>query len=464
MFNKKLGGLSLLAVTAVMALAGCGGGGEGGSDTPTTSDTPAGTSEVIPETGNIDIWCPESDTVTMGKIVDAFKAAYPAYEGWTMQVTENVGEGEVGGKLIQDYNACADVMLAADDNLRQAVNASTIVALNDEEKATVVAESGQSSVDAVSINGVAYGYPYRADNGYVLIYDDTVLGESDITSFETLVQKATAAGKDVFFPIANSWYGPSYFWAAGGYFIPTPQEDGTVTLESNFGTEAVAQGPQAIADLYKTYGSETAGSGHLVPSDNKSTIENGFRDGTAAACVLWNDVGGIEGAVTAEGAVGGRTADNIKCAALPTLNCGGTAKAMQSFNGFKCAVVNLKAGLEASGGSAAKLIACKRFAAYIGSAAAQKIYLDELGYGPCAISLADDPALASNKFLTALATMTAAGHTVGQGANVTENFWTPVENFGKWIVNNKGEWGTYGTALGAINGIIMASTGWTAAA
>ena len=175
MFNKKKLALVAGGVLTLGALAACG---------PSAGAT-----------NTITIWCPPTDKETVEAIIADFKEANPDYADWTIEVSKTVGEGETQALLTADKTNSADVICMADDNIRTAVQGETLLALTDEEKAAIVASDGQEAVDACSIDGTLYGYPYRGDNSYMLFYDTTVVSADQAKSVEGILAACKAAGK-----------------------------------------------------------------------------------------------------------------------------------------------------------------------------------------------------------------------------------------------------------------------------
>ncbi len=449
MSNKKNLLVASLAALGLVGLGSCGG------------DTDY----------DLTIWCPSDYNTTLNTIIENFKASNSEYADLNIGITGNISEGDVGASLQTDYASAGDILFMADDNLRTGAEAGALLPMTDEIIEDIVEQSGEAGLEAVTLQVYienpeegeenlqenTYGIPYRNDNGYVLIYDSALLTAEQAGSMESILEVCAENGYDFWYPISNSWYTPSFLWAAGGEFTTVVNEDGTVEIESNFGTQAVADGAQAISDLYKQYGRTTTGGGWLS-DDSQSSIEAGFQAGTTAACVLWNDVSNIKAVV------GEDRADDIKATVLPTIEINGEAQSLQTFLGYKAVGVNARVVTEyTDDAEMTRYNLAMAFAQYVTSTASQKLFLDELGYGPSDMSLFDDANVTGNDFLNALSSMSTAGHTVAQGVNVTNDFWTPIENFGAYIrdyAQTDSQWGSYSSALEAIQSIILASTGW----
>ena len=84
------------------------------------------------------------------------------------------GEADAQARYLEDPAAAADVFSFPDDQIITLVQADALyeVTRNHDE---IVAANAAGTINAASYNGVLYGYPMTADNGYYLYYDKSVL-------------------------------------------------------------------------------------------------------------------------------------------------------------------------------------------------------------------------------------------------------------------------------------------------
>jgi arabinogalactan oligomer/maltooligosaccharide transport system substrate-binding protein len=457
--NKKALAMGLGAL-ASLALCACGSTGTASSSAATskanssTATSSAATSSTAAssattsqggDTGDADlsIWCPSTDNDITTQIITDFKAANTGYASKSIKVIANYGEGDVYGAMSKDITASADVVCMADDNIRSAVDGELLVSLTDAEKAALVTTEGEANVNSASIDGVCYGYPYRADNSYMLFYDSSIVSDTQAQTLEGIIAACKASSAKFSFPISNSWYGASPLWAAGG--TETVNED--TILVSNFGTEAVAKGGQAWADLY------ASNVDTWTSTDSKDTILAGFTAGATTkfgAAVLWNAYNDFHAAN-----------ENVKVTKLPTMVIDGAAKQMKAFVGTKEVVLANKTDMTGD-----KLALAKAFASYYTNKASQKARIS-LGYGPSNLELGASDDVASLPFVKAIGQQAAIGATVSQAGQTTSKYWTPVETWGKLIINNAPNWGDYGDGIdGCLDSLkaLVKSDGWKAAA
>lgn len=455
MINNKKAGVFALSVMAVMALASCGGTTPATSSKAATSSA-AGTStaassaaaassskETLSQTSvsadTLAVWCPSTDNDVMTTLIANFKTANTAYASAKIVVTANVGEGDAAKWLTADKDACADVICAADDNIRAAVKAKALVSLDD-DKAAFVTSDGQAAVDAACINGKMYGYPYRGDNMPLFIYDSSVI--TDPSKIETVLAAAKTAGKKVYFDVENGWYNPGFLWANGC----TQSINADEAIATTFATDAGAAAAEALSELFKTY------DGTFVNGSDNAVLEAGFKDGSIVGCFLWNDLANIQ-----------RGNTNAAVAKWPTVKIGTADKQIGAFLGTKDIVVRNSTAL-----SGDKLTLAKAFAKYLAGADAQKARLT-LGYGPSNLTVSASAEAQALPWVKGIAAQVAAGGAYSQAAATTGKYWDPMKNWGTNLYTNykkTANWGDYGTGLVGAKAALVALTaneGWVAA-
>ncbi len=418
MFNKKKLALVAGGVLTLGALAACG---------PSAGAT-----------NTITIWCPPTDKETVEAIIADFKEANPDYADWTIEVSQTVGEGDTQKLLTADKTNSADVICMADDNIRTAVQGETLLALTDEEKTAIVASDGQEAVDACSIDGTLYGYPYRGDNSYMLFYDTTVVSADQAKSVEGILAACKAAGKTFNYDITTGWYSISPLVGHGLKMGVKTGEDGKIYMDTDFYSTKGAQIAQQVMDLRNEYGAT------WVFDVSNSKVENGFAEGTMGATILWNDYNTFIA-----------SNKNIAVAELPTLTVGTTAAQLTPFLGYKAVVINNY--VESRGDE--YVAAARAFAKFMTNEDNQKTYQSELGYGMTNLNVMKEADLSDNPFMNAINAQLP--NVVPQGVNVTNDFWSPMETF--WTNVETGNWGDYGTGLDGAKGALRAlvsTTGW----
>ena len=396
----------LMAFTLV--LSGCGkkddtanspapGGnaGSGGDSSPAPApDTgSSGGGDVI----SLKVWGSQDDQALLAEMIDAFKAAN---SDKTFNIELGVvGENDAVTRYLEDPAAAADVFAFAHDQLKVFVNAGSLYEVAGKWKDAVIADNGAGSVDAASRDGKLYAFPMTADNGYFMYYDKSVFSESDIQSLDKMLDVANAAGKKIYFDIANGWYIASFFLAAGC----------DVGLDANGNpicTFNDANGVKAGEAIYAL----TSNSAYIGGSDE--ILTGGIGSSVAA---------GVSGTWNAA-AVKEKLGDNYAAAKLPTFTLGGSQVQLSSFAGYKLIGVN-------------KLTAFPQeamdLAAWFTNYDNQMRRFDVRGMGPSNSQAAASPEVQASPELAALAAQGA--YAVAQN-DVPDNFWDPTAGFGQAMV------------------------------
>ena len=218
------------------------------------------------------------------------------------------------------------------------IQAGAIAKLGGAQLDQVKADNSEHMVGTVSANGSVYGVPY-AINTWFMFYDKSVYTEDDIKSLEAMMAK-----KAVAFPITNTWYLPSFYFACGG----TMFGDGTNGADGiKFGG---ANGTAAT-----TYLANAIASGKLVNDADGSGLSD-LREGKVGAIFS-----GTWDASKVQEALG----ENFGAAQLPTITIDGQTKQLKSFAGSKALGVNPHSK---------HLKAAYQLAAFMGSAEAQELH------------------------------------------------------------------------------------------
>jgi arabinogalactan oligomer/maltooligosaccharide transport system substrate-binding protein len=420
MINKKIA-VGILAL-ASMGLAACGGSttsngsGDSGSAGEIAYDSESEMDYSYTGAESISYWCPTTDTAFMEAQVAAFKAANKGFTG-TISLLASVGEGDVKTELLKDPEAAADVMCIADDNISPAVTGRALTAIGKTTDSTtkgsvirkILAHQGSAALSAVSVGTNVYGYPYRNDNGYCLIYDKRIVSDTAAASMEGILAACKTGNATFNYDLGTAWYGASYLWANGC----TTSTDTDGKFHASFANDNGVAAALAAQALYTTYG----GTNWLFSTDTTKFGVEGT--GRVGAVVLWNNYDALKTAVGEA---------NIGVAALPTIKIGDSNKALKSFMGFKAMSIRKAEALTAE-----KLKLSEAFCSFVTSKDSQKTRLTTLSQGVSDKSLASDAAFNALPFLKALTSMAAAGNTVSQANGACGNFWDPMATFNGYI-------------------------------
>lgn len=423
--KKKV--LAALLATAMVAgsLVGCG---SSSNDTTTTDDSSAATEESTTEEASSDteeasteesattadasdavatlianttdtvtltVWASEEDQDLTTTLIDNFKAEYADV---TFDITLGAeSESTAKDTVLTDVEAAADVYAFADDQINELVAAGALQEVVATYTFDVATENAAGAVEAASVDGKLYAYPMTADNGYFMFYDSSVFSESDVTSLETMIEVAEAAGKKIAMDISNGWYIYAFFQGAG--YELTLNDDG-LTNTCTWNASGATDVAQAIIDL--------TASGVFVDMGDEDMATQ-IAEGNVVACV-----NGTWRAETAQEAWG----DNYAATKLPTFNVNGTDYQMSSYSGYKLVGVNPHS---ANVGWAMLL------AEYLTNEASQTARFEARGLGPSNLAAASSDAVQSDPAIAALAAQAA----YATPQRVGGNFWSPAETLGQ---------------------------------
>lgn len=276
----------------------------------------------LAEDVTLTVWVGDNQDIEwINGVIENFKAAHP-----DNNYTINVGvqnEGDCSKTVLNDPTAAADVFTFADDQFNSLLNGGALQQVLDGADDIIANNTPESIAAATGNDGNLYAYPATADNGYFMFYNKEYFTEDDVKSFNTMLDKAAAAGKYVGFPMSNAWY--FYSWFKGAGLDMHVNEDG-VTNSCNWNaTDTPITGVQVVEALLAI----TSNPG-FKEADSDPFVA-GVKDGSIIAGVsgTWN-------ANVAAEAWG----DNYAATKLPTYTVAGQEAQMASFSGFKLVGVN----------------------------------------------------------------------------------------------------------------------------
>jgi len=440
MINKKIS-FALLVLSA-LGLSACGVGQTGGESITPASSNDSTTSSPAATGPELTLWCTALDDAFTKQMIIDFKAANPIYANYNIHVIANIAENETQGKLHKDTAAAADVICMVDDNIRAAVNAKDLLAVDDADKTAIIASDGQEAVDAGSIGGTLYGYPYRADNAPLLIYNSSMITVDQTQTMEGLFAAAKTKKSSVALNIGDGWYNGFTLWAGGGDF----KLDADNNIACNFAH--VAGCVDSATAAYNLYGNNR--SAWKVTSTD-GDIQAGFADGSICAAFLWNNLAAIRAGMT-DSEFG--TADNIKVTGWPTLHVKGTDVANTFFMGYKHYVIK-------SAINETVIPAAKAFCKFASSEAEQdkRVADADLKYGPSNLASQAKTDAKALEWSSVIQAAKTAGHTRAQALCTNSSFWDPMGSFGT-LIKAQTNWGDFGTCQRAILNIVS-TNGWS---
>ena len=361
------------------------------------------------------LWCSSDDKGFEDGLKKEFEKKYEDSR-YTFKIKVSpIGEDKAGSKILEGPKDGADVFSFADDQLYKLVKAGAIAGVADLFNNNVINENTSDAVEICKVEGKSYAFPKTSDNGYFMYYDKRVFTEEDVQSMDTMIEKAKAAGKAVYFPMTNSWYSTGFFFAAGCN-IKFEKDKQTAEIGNENGLKAA----KAMCHIAENVGNGFEGTPGSV-GDNPF-ITNGFNNGTLAAAVTgtWNGP-------AIKKAIGD---DNVGAAKLPTVLMNGEQVQLHSFSGYKLIGVNAYSAYP---------ITAQALAYYLGKADSQVRRYQVRGLIPTAIEALEDEQIKNDPARVAIAAQTPFSH--GQSSSVGGTFWNSgtIADYGGIILNAKGK-------------------------
>ena len=273
-------------------------------------------------------------------------------------------------------------------------------------KDEIIANNTAPSIQAATVDGELYGYPYVSDT-YFMYYDKSKFTEDEVLSLDTMLAKDIPGTSINFaFDVDNGWYQSAFFFGAGCKLFG---DDGTDPTQCDFNNDRGFLVGEYLIDLVKNpkFGSNF----------DDGLVKAGFADGSIAAAVTgtWN-------ATDIQASLG----DNYAATKLPSFKLSnGEEVQMGGIANFKIIGVNseTKNPLDAMA-----------LAEWLTSYDNQVINFEERSLAPTNTKLANDTEkLYSNAAVAALAQQ-AQYATVQTSIPQCGNYWTPAEAFGQDLI------------------------------
>lgn len=431
MKKKVLSALLCAGMVATM-VAGCGNKDAGTTDGNAAAGTtdgnaaaPAGTEAAAAPAGSgetiaLTVWAAEEDQTLTAELVENFKAANPDQ---TFDITIGVeSEAKAKDDILVDPEAAADVFAFASDQITDLVNAGVLQPVQDVD--TISSENVAGSVEAATVDGTLYAYPFAADNGYFLFYDSTVV--TDPTNWDAILADCAASDKKVGMVMASGWYNAGFFYGAG--FTTALNEDGSTTMDWNgtsadgiAGTDVV----QAMLDI----------------TTNPAFLP--ITDGDTSNQIATGELGAIVSGTWDAEAVEEAFGEGYAATALPSYTCAGKQVPMGSAAGYKMVGVNA---------NSAQVGWAMELAKFLTNEESQKTRFTARQIGPSNIAAGEAPEVQEN---IALVAVTQQNGTNGVVQIVGGGYWEPTKTFGEIIAQGNPE----GTDLQTLLDNLVAAVG-----
>lgn len=416
---KKIIAILLAGMMTATALAGCGGGG---SESGSGKESSGGESSAAGIEGSkvdlsyfgeednikLKVWTPDASVNLIKKQVEEFKKLY-SDKKIDIQVIAQ-GEVDAGTQVLNDASAAADVFSFPSDQLNNLVDAGVLapVAFGDQ----VSANNSPETVKAGTMkdkegNDTLYAYPQTNDNGYYLVYDNTVVTADDAKTLEGTLEACKKAGKKFIMNAGDGFYACTFAFTAGVQ-VDGLEDDGITQKFKDYDEDEAIATLQAFGKLIKKY------KGTFTSLD-VANISSGFNTGTCGA--------GIDGSwdtASNKKALG----EKFGAAKLPTINVNGTDKQLVSMFGYKYVGINASSKFPRS----AQILAF-----YLTGEECQLQKAEELGWGPSNLNVQKNKVVTESAVLTAIA---AQAENACPQVNIASTFWNPMGNLGNTIIKD----------------------------
>lgn len=400
--RKLIAGCLTLSLMSV-ALVGCGSKDKEVKDTSSDKTTEA-------EKVTLTVWGPQEDQAAIGDykdgilkaMCDKFNEEHPEWD-----ITFEYGvcsEGDAKDIVTKDVAAAADVYMFANDQIPILEQSGALAQLGGKTVENIEANNDESIINSVKYKDGYYGVPFTS-NTWFMYYDKSKFDENEVKSLDTMMAKDLGDGVTNFaFPLDNSWYISSFYYAAGGTLFG----DGTDASKGcTFNDDNCKAMTSYLVDL--------AANPKFSCEKEGSSIGK-FKEGTLGAyCSGSWDAEPIKQAL----------GDNFACTSIPTVTVNGTEGQMKSFVGSKAIGVNPN---------------CKNpevavaLADYLGSAECQQIRFETRQIIPTNKTVAQSEAVLSNEVAQAQTAEISNASMVQPLLQEMNNYWTPAETMGKEIV------------------------------
>ena len=413
--SKKILALAMAAMMAA-GLVGCGSSNtDSAKDTTNNTEVDASDNTEAVETKDVSllVWGPQEDQAPVDgydegilkAMCETFNEEHPE---WNITFEYGVcSEGDAKDVVTKDVASAADVYMFANDQIPVLVDAGALAQLGGTTVDNLKADQAESMVGSVTYNDGIYGVPFTS-NTWFMYYDTSKYTEDEVKSLDAMMAKDLGSGVTNFaFPIDNSWYIASFYYAAGC----TLYGDGTdVEAGCDFDNENGVAVTKYLVDLAanKNFSCEKEGSSIAK-----------FQEGKLGAY--------CSGSWDAE-AIKEALGENFGVTKIPTININGEDCQMKSFAGSKAIGVNP----QCSDPEVAVALA-----AYLAGEECQQIRFETRGIIPTNINVTNTETVQADAVAGAQGLEINEASIVQPMLSEMGTYWTPAETMGKEI--NQGD-------------------------
>lgn len=430
------------------------------------------------------IWGPEEHRDMYLKLGEDFKAANPDFKGDFAYAAN--GDAGAYSNMSIDPQAGGSIYTFANDMLNNLNRLGAIAPVKGENLTWAKTKNTDASVEAGKIGENYYAYPVQADNGYYMYYRKDVFQGTSLWDTTTNTFKDGYTFRDLYnaidekaatdtslenavatWAIGDSWYTSGAFFAVGGDYDVTYDEDGNqktadcwfaykdgyhddsestckIGINATYGlinsiTDAPATGTKGTI-LNKHYmfsdGDKSPLNDNITKYASKDATKNGGKPLVACVCGTWK-------AKELQGFWG----DDYAATYLPALETPEGKFQMKNFCGFKLMGVNPLSSFCTK--SEENLAWAHKVAQFMSDKDSQLSRYAITGAGPSNKEALLDDAVKGDLALKALNAQYdhpctypgTEGEAIGNGLgyrvqdSVPANYWTPIQVFGTSVYN-----------------------------
>ena len=266
------------------------------------------------------VWGSEADGKLVESMIDSFVEAHKGEADFDISfVAQEEADAKKDG--LSNIEECADIFSIPDDQLSAFAAAGVCKPIDNAEE--IKKANIEGAVEAATVNGELYAYPMTADNGYFLYYNKKYLKESDVETFDKLMEVAAKQNKYISMDWASGWYLYSFFANTG---LEVGLNDDGMTNHCNWNSK---EGDIKGVDVAQAMWDIAGNPGFKMQSNDE--LKEAIKDGSVIA-----GVSGVWLAPDFEKYWG----KDIGATKLPTYTCKGKQIQMGSYSGYKLLGVN----------------------------------------------------------------------------------------------------------------------------
>ncbi len=344
----------------------------------------------------ITIWAASNNVDWVTERVEAYLAENP-----DLGVEIRVEVCDNAFSIHSDPENAADVFYFANDYLGSLTGANAIAPLSDAAAEQAAARVGDAMITSVTApDGKIYGIPYSS-NTWFMYYNKNIFSDEDVKSLEAMLEKGVVA-----FPLTNSWYLASFYFANGGTMFGPNANDASAGIQ--FGGAAGTAVTRYLVTLLDN---------DNFRNDANGLGSSGLMDGSVGAYFsgswdYWN--------------LQSQLGDALGAAQLPTITIDGEQKQLKSFLGSTAYGVSAYTDYPEI---------AEELALYLTSAESQKLFYQYTGSTPAAVSLITDSAISANPVVSAQMKTAAYTATPQPWISAMATYWGCASDMGNALVN-----------------------------